>query len=193
MLHFHVLQFLPQCNSVLQSKLLDLSHDTVRDTWNTYEGWTTGEVLCYFSIATHHLSWKQADLHLFNDAMQQKKLWYLHLAYRQSIIDWTTSNLALMEKLMKLVSTRIWYGGPSWVLYWKNRHDGYFVLGGEKKEKYIQCSLSKTLHLTLDVFYQLTLLFLSAPKDLSSFSLGVWHDPFLSYAARNKLVLVLSC
>merc|ERR1719327_429404 len=31
------------------------------------------------------------------------------------------SILFLMEKLMKLVSTRTWKGGPSWVLYWKKR------------------------------------------------------------------------
>ena len=28
-----------------------------------------------------------------------------------------------MEKLTKLVSTSMWYGGPSCVLYWKNRAD----------------------------------------------------------------------
>lgn len=27
--------------------------------------------------------------------------------------------LFLMVKLMKLVSTSTWYGGPSWELYWK--------------------------------------------------------------------------
>ena len=32
---------------------------------------------------------------------------------------WMMSILFLMEKLMKLVSTRMWKGGPSWVLYWK--------------------------------------------------------------------------
>jgi hypothetical protein len=31
------------------------------------------------------------------------------------------SNLYFIEKLTKLVSMRIWYGGPSCVLYWKKR------------------------------------------------------------------------
>lgn len=85
-----------------------------------------------FSIVTQYVRRKETYLLLFNSVLQQKKCYYLHFAYRQSIIDWTTSNLALMEKLIKLVSTRIWYGGPSWVLYWKNRHDGYFVLDQKK-------------------------------------------------------------
>lgn len=42
------------------------------------------------------------------------------MAYRQSIIDWMISSLFLIEKLMKFVSTIIWYGGPNWVLYLKN-------------------------------------------------------------------------
>ena len=36
--------------------------------------------------------------------------------------------LFLIEKLMKLVSTRTWYGGPSWVLYLKNNAAGVFSL-----------------------------------------------------------------
>ena len=34
---------------------------------------------------------------------------------------WIMSILFFIEKLMKLVSTSMWKGGPSWVLYWKNR------------------------------------------------------------------------
>ena len=45
----------------------------------------------------------------------------IHLAYKQSIMLWIMSILFLMEKLMKLVSTKMWKGGPSWVLYWKKR------------------------------------------------------------------------
>ena len=45
----------------------------------------------------------------------------IHLAYKQSIMLCIMSILFLMEKLMKLVSTRTWKGGPSWVLYWKKR------------------------------------------------------------------------
>lgn len=66
----------------------------------------------------------------------------MHLASKQSIIDLYISSydsvfsflagggqedestLFLMEKLMKLVSTRTWYGGPSCVLYWKKRAVG---------------------------------------------------------------------
>ena len=36
-------------------------------------------------------------------------------------MDRMISILLRMEKLIKLVSTRMWYGGPSWVLYWKKR------------------------------------------------------------------------
>ena len=46
-----------------------------------------------------------------------------HCAYRQSIIPFTRSILFLMEKLMKLVSTRMLYGGPSAELCLKNRAD----------------------------------------------------------------------
>ena len=36
--------------------------------------------------------------------------------------------LFLMEKLMKLVSTNTWYGGPSWLLYLKKRAVEVFSL-----------------------------------------------------------------
>lgn len=54
-------------------------------------------------------------------------------------MDCTRSSLALMEKLMKLVSTRMWYGGPSCVLYWKNRQDGCWGLRGRQGIASVSC------------------------------------------------------
>ena len=55
-----------------------------------------------------------------NSAMTQSVIYGIHFAYKQSIILRTMSILFLIEKLIKLVSTRTWNGGPSCVLYWKN-------------------------------------------------------------------------
>ena len=39
-----------------------------------------------------------------------------------------------MEIFMKFVSTRMRYGGPSCVLYWKNNAEEYWGLGEKYKE-----------------------------------------------------------
>lgn len=81
------------------------------------------------------------------------------------------------------------------MLYWKNRHDGYFVLGKEIKNIMIPINNKFSYNFTyfFFLFYQLTLLFPLAPKDLSSFSLWVWRGPFLFYLANMCLVLALLC
>jgi hypothetical protein len=38
-------------------------------------------------------------------------------------MDLTNSNLFWMEKLIKLVSTKTWYGGPRAALYLKKREE----------------------------------------------------------------------
>lgn len=43
----------------------------------------------------------------------------------------TMSSLFLMEKLIKLVSTITWYGGPRASLYWKKSELGVCVLHRE--------------------------------------------------------------
>ena len=63
-----------------------------------------------------------------NSAMTQSVMHGIHLARRQSIIDLYISSLFLIEKLMKLVSIRTWYGGPSCVLYWKNNAVGTWTI-----------------------------------------------------------------
>jgi len=54
----------------------------------------------------------------------------MHLAKRQSIIALYTSNLFLIEKLIKFVSTSTRKGGPREVLYWKNMPVGTASLIG---------------------------------------------------------------
>ena len=49
----------------------------------------------------------------------------------------TISSLFCIEKLMKLVSTRMWNGGPSWSLYSKNKCDGICGLKTHVKHIYI--------------------------------------------------------
>lgn len=58
-----------------------------------------------------------------SSAITQSVMYGIHLAYKQSIRDCTMSILFLTEKFMKLVSIKMWYGGPSCVLYWKNNAD----------------------------------------------------------------------
>lgn len=61
LLHLHIKQLLPECDSVLQSKLFNLSHYTVCDTRDTCIGRNKNELLCYFCIVTHkswlHYKW----------------------------------------------------------------------------------------------------------------------------------------
>lgn len=52
----------------------------------------------------------------------------LHLAYRQSITALNISSLFWIEKLIKFVSMRMWYGGPSWVLCEKKSADDVLTL-----------------------------------------------------------------
>ena len=52
----------------------------------------------------------------------------LHFPSRQSMDALNISSLFWMEKLIKLVSKRILYGGPKAVLCMKNRQDGYLGL-----------------------------------------------------------------
>lgn len=53
--------------------------------------------------------------------------------------------LFLIEKLMKLVSTNTWYGGPSCVLYLKNRADDTFSLHAAKSKRVCTQSLVSCL------------------------------------------------
>lgn len=148
----------------------------------------------WYTEYLHGINWRNITSGMCWYMQQQTRIkmlrrCYLHFAYRQSIIDWTMSSLALMEKLIKLVSTRMWYGGPSWVLYWKNRHDGYFVL----QEKHMKVKVSWRTYNGL-IWYvcgQPTLLSLSMQRDLSSFSLLPLRDLSL-FCQRNKNSLYMN-
>ena len=96
----------------------------------------------------------------------------VHLAKRQSIIPFTISILFRIEKLMKLVSTIILYGGPSAVLCLKNSAVGYFslqceVVRGIWKLKHLQHSRRTPCT------YTLRTLFLSSRFDSSALRLVV--------------------
>jgi hypothetical protein len=58
-----------------------------------------------------------------SSAITQSVTHGIHLANKQSIIPRTGSILFCIEKLMKLVSIIIRYGGPRAWLYWKNKDD----------------------------------------------------------------------
>lgn len=64
----------------------------------------------------------------------------MHLPSKQSMLALKMSSLFWMEKLMKLVSMMILYGGPSALLCVKNRHEGSFGL----KYQYVYSSLTST-------------------------------------------------
>lgn len=64
----------------------------------------------------------------------------MHLPSKQSILALKMSSLFWMEKLMKLVSMMILYGGPSALLCVKNRHEGSFGLDYQ----YVYSSLTST-------------------------------------------------
>ncbi len=57
------------------------------------------------------------------------------LASRQSMPDLTISSLFLMAKLIKFVSSRMRYGGPSAVLYLKKSDDGTCGLQGQQQQQ----------------------------------------------------------
>jgi hypothetical protein len=63
-----------------------------------------------------------------NSAKTQSVIQGIDLANKQSIIDLTSSSLFWMEKLMKLVSTKTWYGGPRAALYLKKREEATWGL-----------------------------------------------------------------
>lgn len=103
----------PERNLVFPAQFFQFSHDTIR-----YAGYTLGqETIHHGSDHVKFFSARQVQTQLlFRCLLWEQRNW-ISIALKKSILAWTYR----MLKLIKFVSTRTWYGGPSCSLYRKNK------------------------------------------------------------------------